>query len=163
MLKPLDWTRSRVRREHLIAMGVPVNLDEVDSHRLSALPPLRITTGDMPPPLRTQSADPAATRQRNSLPAGVAVGVDRSALASAPPSAGLREPQGDKYDLGPRPELDMAMAEELCGLEEEQLALLPLSRLEAMQADLVSTTANASALLAHLLQLKDALAHDSRT
>lgn len=29
MLKPLDWTRSRVRREHLISMGVPVNLDEV--------------------------------------------------------------------------------------------------------------------------------------
>jgi hypothetical protein len=24
MLKPLDWTRSRVRREHLISMGVPV-------------------------------------------------------------------------------------------------------------------------------------------
>jgi hypothetical protein len=29
MLKTLDWTRSRVRREHLISMGVPVNLDEV--------------------------------------------------------------------------------------------------------------------------------------
>lgn len=29
MLKPLDWTRSRVRRDHLISMGVPVNLDEV--------------------------------------------------------------------------------------------------------------------------------------
>jgi len=29
ILKPLDWTRSRVRREHLISMGVPVNLDEV--------------------------------------------------------------------------------------------------------------------------------------
>jgi hypothetical protein len=27
--QPLDWTRSRVRREHLISMGVPVNLDEV--------------------------------------------------------------------------------------------------------------------------------------
>jgi hypothetical protein len=25
----LDWTRSRVRREHLINLGVPVNLDEV--------------------------------------------------------------------------------------------------------------------------------------
>lgn len=28
-LAPLDWTRSRVRREHLINLGVPVNLDEV--------------------------------------------------------------------------------------------------------------------------------------
>lgn len=52
MLKPLDWTRSRVRRDHLIAMGVPVNLDEVESHRLSTLPPLKITTdlANKPPP-----------------------------------------------------------------------------------------------------------------
>lgn len=28
-LARLDWTRSRVRREHLITLGVPVNLDEV--------------------------------------------------------------------------------------------------------------------------------------
>ena len=28
-LKPLDWKRSRVRREQLISLGVPVNLDEV--------------------------------------------------------------------------------------------------------------------------------------
>jgi len=28
-LKPLDWRRSRIRREHLISMGIPVNLDEV--------------------------------------------------------------------------------------------------------------------------------------
>lgn len=158
MLKPLDWTRSRVRREHLISMGVPVNLDEVDSHRLSALPPLRITTGDMPPP-RAQSVDPnAARRNRNSFPVAAGGGVP---AASAPVS--VRNSQADKYDLGPRPVVDMALAEELCGLEEDQLALLPLSRLEAMQADLVSTTANASALLAHLLQLKDALSHDSRT
>lgn len=41
-----------MRREHLIAMGVPVNLDEVESHRLQALPPLRITTdlASRPPP-----------------------------------------------------------------------------------------------------------------
>jgi len=37
ILKPLDWTRSRVRREHLISMGVPVNLDEV---RFPSRPPV---------------------------------------------------------------------------------------------------------------------------
>lgn len=139
-------------------MGVPVNLDEVDSHRLSALPPLRITTGDMPPP-RAQSVDPNAARRghRNSFPAGTAA----PAGVSAPVS--VRNSQTDKYDLGPRPKLDMALAEELCGLEEDQLALLPLSRLEALQTQLVGTTADASAVLAHLVQLKDALAHDSRT
>lgn len=39
-LKPLDWKRSRVRREQLISLGVPVNLDEVsdtqETSRLSA-------------------------------------------------------------------------------------------------------------------------------
>lgn len=41
-----------MRRDHLIAMGVPVNLDEVESHRLSTLPPLKITTdlATNPPP-----------------------------------------------------------------------------------------------------------------
>lgn len=28
ILKPLDWKRSRVRREQLISLGIPVNLDE---------------------------------------------------------------------------------------------------------------------------------------
>ena len=28
-LRPLDWKRSKIRREHLIALGVPVNLDDV--------------------------------------------------------------------------------------------------------------------------------------
>ncbi|BEJ14370.1 hypothetical protein CspHIS471_0401370 [Cutaneotrichosporon sp. HIS471] len=154
ILKPLDWTRSRVRREHLIAMGVPVNLDEVDSHRLSALPPLRITTADMP--ARSQSAAPAPLKRHSLPPPGPA-----TTGASAPVSA--RNSQADKYDLGPRPVLDMARAEELCGLEEEQLALLPLSKLQALQAELEQTTAGASGLLAYLLQLKDALGTDSRT
>ncbi|KLT41763.1 hypothetical protein CC85DRAFT_286167 [Cutaneotrichosporon oleaginosum] len=154
ILKPLDWTRSRVRREHLIAMGVPVNLDEVDSHRLSALPPLRITTGDLP--ARSQSAAPGP-QKRNSLPPPAAA----TAGASAP--ASVRNSQADKYDLGPRPVLDIPRAEELCGLEEEQLALLPLSKLQALQTELEQTSATASGLLAYLLQLKDALATDSRT
>ncbi|KAJ9117208.1 hypothetical protein QFC20_000352 [Naganishia adeliensis] len=40
-LKPVDWKRSRVRREQLISLGIPVNLDEVDTTRL---PPLKIVT-----------------------------------------------------------------------------------------------------------------------
>jgi hypothetical protein len=38
ILKPLDWTRSRVRREHLISMGVPVNLDEVCPFTITSPP-----------------------------------------------------------------------------------------------------------------------------
>lgn len=158
MLKPLDWTRSRVRRDHLISMGVPVNLDEVDSHRLSALPPLRITTGlaNAPPP-RAQSADPAKGKARED------VGGMGSAPASAVPSSNFNSENERKYGLGPRPGLDVARAEDLCGLEEDQLALYPLARLEALHADLVRRTADASGLLAWFLQLKDAQTHDQAT
>lgn len=34
-LQPLDWRRSKIRREHLISMGIPVNLDDVRSSRSS--------------------------------------------------------------------------------------------------------------------------------
>jgi len=44
ILKPLDWTRSRVRREHLISMGVPVNLDEVCPFTITS-PPARHQKG----------------------------------------------------------------------------------------------------------------------
>jgi len=67
------------------------------------------------------------------------------------------------YGLGSRPEFDMGKAEELCGLEEDQLSLLSLDRLTVLQESLVSTSAQASALLAWLLQLKDAQTQDSVT
>lgn len=168
MLKPLDWTRSRVRRDHLISMGVPVNLDEVrsdhaapdadsqvDSHRLSALPPLRITTsrGDVPP--RTRSADPSSKGKARAEPSG-------SAPVSARPSIGGAEGER-KYGLGTKPPLDTRKAEELCGLEESALGIMPLARLEQIQAELVKHTADASALLAYYLQLKDAQTHDAAT
>jgi hypothetical protein len=42
-LKPLDWKRSRVRREQLISLGVPVNLDEVSHLLVGANPYLLLT------------------------------------------------------------------------------------------------------------------------
>lgn len=125
MLKPLDWTRSRVRRDHLIAMGVPVNLDEVESHRLSTLPPLKITTD----------------------------------LATNPPP----RVSEDKHGLGPKPVLNFNKAEELCAIEDDKLKLYSLSKLEAVQRELVRATNEASALLAYLAQLKDARQQDHET
>lgn len=109
-------------------MGVPVNLDEVESHRLSTLPPLKISTAD--------------------------VG------ARAPPPARASE---DKHGLGPRPAVNFAKAEELCALEDDKLKLCSLTRLEAVQRDLVRATNDASALLAYLAQLKDARQQDHET
>ena len=82
--------------------------------------------------------------------------------ASAGPAVGGAESER-KYGLGVRPPLNTARAEELCGLDEDQLALLPLAKLEALHADLAQQTADASALLAWLVQLKDAQTQDSAT
>ncbi|ORY26507.1 hypothetical protein BCR39DRAFT_541040 [Naematelia encephala] len=166
MLKPLDWTRSRVRRDHLISMGVPVNLDEVDSHRLSTLPPLQINVNP-PTPRR---ADPNARYSsiqkgkgreiplnsgRNSMPASIGSGLAGRGLVNGDPSK--------VHGLGARPEIDIAKAEELCGIEEEQLTIMSLNRLKRLQEQLVSMTADASSLLGYLLQLKDAQTQDSDT
>lgn len=92
----------------------------------------------------------------------------------------------DKYGLGVRPEMDTHKAEELCGVEEgafehpgmsglwrlsrsradplfpsDQISLLPPSALKRVQEELVQSSSQASAVLAHLLQLKDSLSHES--
>ncbi|WWC97556.1 hypothetical protein V866_004440 [Kwoniella sp. B9012] len=165
MLKPLDWTRSRVRREHLISMGVPVNLDEVDSHRLSALPPLRITTNasssDRPIPRRAESLD--VNGRYSSSQKGKSREVSPNAQ-TAPNSAGVKGTRGiGKYGLGVKPDFDVEKAEEYCGLEEDQMSLLPLATLQKLQADIAQTSALASSRLAWELQLKDAQTQDAAT
>ncbi|KAE8541249.1 hypothetical protein D1P53_002606 [Cryptococcus gattii VGV] len=135
--KPLDWTRSRVRREHLISMGVPVNLDEVDSHRLSALPPLRIVTSasgsSRPQPRRAETFDGYQGVKYMSDQKGK--GRDTDWPASAGPAVGVgyveRGVNGGgigKYGLGQKPEIDMPRAEELCGLEEANAARVKASQ-----------------------------------
>ncbi|OXH41627.1 hypothetical protein J008_00512 [Cryptococcus neoformans] len=173
LTKPLDWTRSRVRREHLISMGVPVNLDEVDSHRLSALPPLRIVTSSAsgssrPQPRRAETLDAYKGVKYTSDQKGK--GRDTDGLMSAGLGTGVGYVEGDvnggetgKYGLGEKPEMDTPRAEELCGLEEDALSLLPIASLRKLQADLVENTSQVSATLAWMLQLKDAQLHDSAT
>ena len=137
ILKPLDWTRSRVRREHLISMGVPVNLDEVslapefiyrkpadgqvDSHRISALPPLRITTAEG---RRAASLDTGGSERNGSNSRDKGKGREEGPRSAAPDSGREENGNGDgergKYGLGTKPDFDMSKAEELCGLEEGQ-------------------------------------------
>lgn len=155
-------------------MGVPVNLDEVDSHRLSAMPALTISTsfvkerpGSMPPPVAGRSSSMDVEVKR-----GSGVGVGAGPMSAAP---ALGTDRGkSKYGLGERPELDMVRSEELCGIEEgesnlymtdyvDQLSLLPPSALKKLQDDLVTMSAQASARLAWELQFKDAQGQDSAT
>jgi hypothetical protein len=44
-VRPVDWMRSSTRRQHLIALGIPINLDEVrvgDGAGTKSLPPLSL-------------------------------------------------------------------------------------------------------------------------
>lgn len=61
-IKLPNWTQSRIRRQHLIALGIPVNLDEMlPSAKGKALPPLEIST-------RPRSTPPCVNG-RGSMPA----------------------------------------------------------------------------------------------
>ncbi|GHJ88614.1 hypothetical protein NliqN6_5016 [Naganishia liquefaciens] len=131
-LKPLDWKRSRVRREQLISLGVPVNLDEVDSTRL---PPLKIVT---------KESEARAAAGRNGL------------------GAQERQRTKDERKLGEAPKFDKERAERLLSYREDQLGLVPAAYLTRMQQDLVAACSSASALVAHLKQIQEIRKDDNK-
>lgn len=50
-IRPVDWMRSSTRRQYLIALGVPINLDEVrvnDAAGTKTLPPLSLKLDQKP-------------------------------------------------------------------------------------------------------------------
>lgn len=125
-LKPLDWKRSKVRRQLLISLGVPVNLDEVESRR--AAPPLRIAG----------SSDAAGTGDTSSEPGS----------SSHPSRKGT-------LDSSRRPMFDSFRCEKLLSYREEQLGLVPPKYLDRMQQDLVGACTEAAELLVWLKQVED--------
>ncbi|KAJ7781028.1 hypothetical protein B0H16DRAFT_1358266 [Mycena metata] len=142
--KPPNWTRSRIRRQHLIALGIPVNLDEVLPPQANgkSMPAIQVTT-------RPMSAPPGP---RNHPVAG-----------SPTPRAGTPQPGGRAEQFGPKPEIDNAKITQLLALDSETLTIQPLSTLEGYLASLRSQTASTSALLSHLLQTRESLQQDSET
>lgn len=177
--RPPNWTRSRIRRQHLITLGIPVNLDEVLPHASNKpLPALHITTRPMSaPPVSRNGSQPTngQTSLRNSR-AGTPVQV-----AGTPTAGNSRKGAAAQLGLGPKPELDEQRIEELLALTSgvylhckahmdvyadratDQLSILPLASLEAYLSDLRMQTQNTSSLLTHLLQTRDALQQDSET
>jgi hypothetical protein len=101
--------------------------DKVDSHRISALPPLRITTAEG---RRAASLDTRGGERRGSSSRDKGKGREEGPRSAAPDS-GPNERNGEgergKYGLGTKPEFDTSKAEELCGLEEGQFFCLPVS------------------------------------
>ncbi|GJE84252.1 hypothetical protein PsYK624_003280 [Phanerochaete sordida] len=154
--KPVNWTRSRIRRQHLITLGIPVNLDEVLPKAGPKLPTLEIHT-------RPMSAPPAHYSAPIPRPAGPAsrVGTPRSGT----PQPGVRSTAlaAAQTRLGPQPELDETKIEELLAIDTDNLLLVPTDRLNKYVADFKEQTAHTSALLTYLLQTRDALQQDSET
>lgn len=169
----MNWTRSRIRRQHLITLGIPVNLDEVLPRAGPKLPTLEIHT-------RPTSAPPApytAPVPRPSAPVS-RVGTPRSGT----PQPGVRSTAlaAAQTRLGPQPELDEAKIGELLTIdtgaafchttlpdrltrETDNLLLAPADRLNKYLADFKEHTASTSTLLTYLLQMRDALQQDSET
>ncbi|KAJ3822508.1 hypothetical protein F5880DRAFT_1624185 [Lentinula raphanica] len=159
--KPPNWTRSRIRRQHLISLGIPVNLDEVLPPHANgkALPPLHITTRPMsaPPGPRNAPASAiipsSASHSRRGSPAPSRTGSPRPANSARP----------GQSQFGPKPALDETKISELLELDIENMKLQPLGVLERRLEEFRAQMANTNALLTYLLQLRDALQQDSET
>ncbi|KAI0065936.1 hypothetical protein BV25DRAFT_1610559 [Artomyces pyxidatus] len=153
--QPPNWTRSRIRRQHLIMLGVPVNLDEVLPQAGGRpMPTLQITTRPMSAPPVPRNAPQAENGTSSSL---------HSSRAGTPVQSAPRKGVISQLGLGPKPQLDERKIQELLSVAPDQLSLLPLPALEARLSDIRAQTYNTSTLLTYLLQTRDALQQDSET
>ncbi|KAF8238887.1 hypothetical protein L208DRAFT_1421129 [Tricholoma matsutake] len=149
--KPPNWTRSRIRRQHLITLGLPINLDEVlPRTNGKAMPPLQIST-------RPMSAPPGP---RNALSHN---NVPRSSINNSRAGTPISRRPSPPSHFGPKPELDFAKIDKLLELDPGMLNIQPLSTLERHLAELRTQTASASTLLTHLLQTRESLQQDNET
>lgn len=174
MTRPVNWTRSRIRRQHLISLGIPINLDEVMPHANGKpLPALNITTRPSSAPPGPRPAPPTDP------PSGSNTRVSSPRSDTPRPSGGSGHlPMG----FGPKPKLDdakitqmldlnpglwllfcFATLNELNSFDVDVLPLLPLPTLEAHLNTLQTLTSDTSNLLTYLLQTREALQQNSET
>ena len=108
LMEPISWVRSRIRQQHLIALGLPVNLDEIfPQPAAKPLPPLHISTRPVsaPPgaangPIR--STPPSRSNSRSNTPQ---------------PSARSGSSTAMQLSLGPKPVLDAKKIDDLLKLD----------------------------------------------
>jgi hypothetical protein len=97
-LRAPNWTRSRIRRNHLIALGIPVNLDEVNPQANGrALPTLNIITRPHSTPPRAGSKQ--GTRSRPDSRQATPTQTAKTAVFSSAAKIAIE-------NLGPKPEID---------------------------------------------------------
>jgi len=180
-LRPLNWRRSKARREHLIALGVPVNLDDVSkptsqpfvalacwladtlpsAAQSAALPPLGSLV--ISPPSR--SSTPGANSRAFSSAPPVSASPLPFSSASAVPSRSAT-PQGlDRYlpHSPDPPPLNKARAEDLIGVPEQDLELMAVGELERMRDELDQLSVDASEVLTHALLMREKETGDGET
>lgn len=150
---PLDWTRSATRRRHLISLGIPVNLDEVQQPAAShaVLPPLELHVEP------AKSSGPGAARASDA--ASPAAGAASPAEGAAPAEGwGARR----RRELGGEPpEVSMERVEELVAIGEDQLTLKALPELRALAREMRALSKQMSDLLAHHLMVREAFHADA--
>ncbi|CCM05555.1 uncharacterized protein FIBRA_07782 [Fibroporia radiculosa] len=164
-LQPVNWTRSRIRRRHLISLGIPVNLDEVLPRANGKLPALEITTRPMsaPPGPRTAPVlrSVVSSQAGTPRPGTPRAGTPRPGTPQT--SIGATSSVAAQLRLGPMPEIDESKILSLLSLDSDKLTLLPLSTLEKYLSDIQAQTIHTSAALTYFLQTRDALRQDSDT
>lgn len=112
LMEPISWVRSRIRQQHLIALGVPVNLDEIlPQANAKPLPPLHISTRPVSAPAGaangpTRSTPPSRSNSR----AGTRSNTPQPSTRSGPSTA-------MQLSLGPKPELDAKKIDNLLKLD----------------------------------------------
>lgn len=162
-VKPIDWVRSKTRRDYLISMGIPVNLDEIHTSRsvTGGLPPLKLDMGtgsgshlassDSAPRRSTSSLSRSNTPSRNGT----------SSPATGSRKERMAEKRRDELGLGAPPIVDLGRAQELVDKTESQLTLMSLPALQAMLRELHTMTTSTSVLLTHHLTLRESYQADS--
>ncbi|PWN18490.1 hypothetical protein BCV69DRAFT_301286 [Microstroma glucosiphilum] len=187
-LKPVDWLRSRTRRDLHISLGVPINLDEImylDSSTSSSspggssrrLPPLAINLNngsDRAPRGGPDSAALKAPIRQDSTSSSSSAGVGATNGAGQTQASGPRSQSRDQgrkeriaekrredLGLGPLPEVDMQRVEQVSNLSEDQLSLLTLPSLRSLSQELSHLITSTSLLLTHHLTLRESLQADS--
>lgn len=108
-----NWTRSRIRQQHLISLGIPVNLDEVLPHANGKpLPPLEISTRPMSAPPSSRIAPQSGK---------VSASANNSRSGTPLPSGRAGSSTVSQLGLGPKPQLDESKVNELLELDSRML------------------------------------------
>lgn len=156
----LSWKRSQTRRQQLIALGVPINLDEVlgGDAQQKELPPLELHVESAPAPVPAPEAAAAAAA---SVPASDTPESSVQAPESAP-VPGERLGDRRRRELGVNvPFVDSERIEQITRLTEDDLKLQSLPALRSLVKELQALSTQTTELLAYHLMLRDMFTADS--